>query len=176
MSWGELLQREIDYTYAMTEKLLNEVDDDTLNWKPSADNNWMTTAQVLMHITNACGATFKGFVTGDWGMPEGMDASDLSMEDMLPSAEKMPLVGSVAEAKKLLAEDKQLAIDMLAKITEDDLVSKPAPAPWDPRPMKLGHRLLGMIGHLTAHKSQLFYYLKLQGKPVNTGHLWGGHE
>jgi hypothetical protein len=23
------------------------------------------------------------------------------------------------------------------------------------------------------HAGQLFYYLKLQGKPVNTGHLWG---
>jgi hypothetical protein len=30
-----------------------------------------------------------------------------------------------------------------------------------------------MIDHLKAHKSQLFYDLKLQGKPVNTGHLWG---
>ena len=39
--------------------------------------------------------------------------------------------------------------------------------------MRLGHRLLGMIGHLTQHKAQLFYYLKLQGKPVNTMHLWG---
>jgi hypothetical protein len=30
-----------------------------------------------------------------------------------------------------------------------------------------------MLGHLTQHKGQLFYYLKLQGKPVNTGDLWG---
>jgi len=33
--------------------------------------------------------------------------------------------------------------------------------------------LNAMIGHLATHKAQLFYYLKLQGKPVNTGHLWG---
>jgi hypothetical protein len=30
-----------------------------------------------------------------------------------------------------------------------------------------------MVTHLDVHKSQLFYYLKLQGKPVNTAHLWG---
>jgi hypothetical protein len=30
-----------------------------------------------------------------------------------------------------------------------------------------------MIGHLAQHKAQLFYYLKLQGKPVHTGHLYG---
>jgi hypothetical protein len=30
-----------------------------------------------------------------------------------------------------------------------------------------------MIQHLAQHKGQLFYYLKLQGKPVNTAHLWG---
>jgi hypothetical protein len=30
-----------------------------------------------------------------------------------------------------------------------------------------------MVGHLAQHKGQLFYYLKLQGKPVNTAHLWG---
>jgi hypothetical protein len=30
-----------------------------------------------------------------------------------------------------------------------------------------------MVEHLAQHKGQLFYYFKLQGKPVNTGHLWG---
>ncbi len=30
-----------------------------------------------------------------------------------------------------------------------------------------------MIEHLKQHKGQLFYYLKLQGKPVNTSDLWG---
>jgi len=39
--------------------------------------------------------------------------------------------------------------------------------------MPLGHRLLGMVGHLELHKAQLFYYLKLQGKPVNTMHMYG---
>ena len=85
----------------------------------------------------------------------------------------MPAISSVAEAKKLLQADKRLALEMLSKAGEDTLATKVAPAPWDPRPMILGHRLLEMVGHLKQHKGQLYYYLKLQGKPVHTGHLWG---
>lgn len=52
-------------------------------------------------------------------------------------------------------------------------MERPTPAPWDPTAMPLGQRLLEMVGHLKNHKGQLFYYLKLQGLPVNTTHLYG---
>jgi uncharacterized damage-inducible protein DinB len=97
----------------------------------------------------------------------------MSPEDMLPPAEKMPAVKTVAEAKKILAEDNKTGLEMIKRLSEEDLAHKIAPAPWDPSPMILGHRLLQMVGHLNQHKGQLYYYLKLQGKPVNTGHLWG---
>jgi len=92
---------------------------------------------------------------------------------MLPPAEKLPTIASVKEAKQLLAEDKELAIKMLEQCDEERLANAVAPAPWDPTEIILGHRLLQMIEHLKQHKSQLYYYLKLQGKPVNTSHLWG---
>ena len=126
-----------------------------------------------MHITNACGMGMRGFVTGDWGLPEGVKMSDLPPEEMMPPAEKMPAVGTVAEAKHLLAKDKQLALDTLAQCDENTLDTRKVGAPWDPRELILGNRLLQMVDHLSQHKAQLFYYLKLQGKPVNTGHLWG---
>lgn len=173
MSWTELLQREIESTYKATDGLLERVEDGQLDWKPSTGSNWMTVGQLLRHIADGCGAPFRGFVAGDWGLPEGVEVGDLKPEDMLPPAEKLPTVGSVAEAKELLARDKQLALEMLAKCSEDKLAGEPAPAPWDPTEMILGHRLLQMVAHLASHKSQLFYYLKLQGQPVNTGHLWG---
>ncbi len=172
MSWKGLLKREIEDTYKTTNGLLDLTDDEQLDWKPATGSNWMTTGQLLMHITNACGACFKGFVSGDWGMPEGVDISELSPEEMLPQAEKLPTVGSLAEAKKLFAEDKQIALDMLEKCSEESLANDIVTAPWDPNEMILGHRLLQMIGHLNQHKGQLFYYLKLQGKPVNTTNLW----
>jgi hypothetical protein len=173
MSWTELIKREIAASYGSTEGLVNMVDDSELSWKPATGQNWMTVGQLLKHITESCGAGIRGFVTGDWGMPDGVDLSQLKPEDMLPLAEKLPTVDSVAQAKKLLAEDKQIALEMLAKCDEKQLETQAAPTPWDPSPMILGHRMLQSIHHLDSHKSQLFYYLKLQGKPVNTGHLWG---
>ena len=134
--------------------------------------NWLTTGQLLRHIADASGGAFRGFVTGDWGLPEGMDVSEMTPEEMLPPAEAFPTVENVAEAKKLLGADKQLAMDMLAQCNETDLAEKKVTPPWDPKEQILGHILLQMVGHLGSHKNQLFYYLKLQGKPVNTQHLW----
>jgi len=173
MNWSELLKSEVDSTYKATQGLIDLVEDNELNWKPSSGSNWMTMGQLLKHVETSCGACFKGFVTGDWGMPEGVDPSEMSPDEMLPPAEKMPTTGSVAEAKKLLAADKQVALDMLSKCSEDDLATKQTIAPWDPSGVILGQRLMLMIGHLNSHKDQLFYYLKLQGKPVHTGNLWG---
>lgn len=173
MNWIELLKSEIENTYKVTDGLLDLVDDESLDWKPSMENNWMTMDQLLMHITFACGAPMRGFVTGEWGLPEGIDIKDLSPEEMLPPTEKMPTVGSVMEAKELLAKDKQLALDMLAECDEDMLANKTVRAPWNPTDIILGYHLLQMVAHLSQHKSQLFYYLKLQGKPVNTSNLWG---
>jgi uncharacterized damage-inducible protein DinB len=173
MNWTELLKGNIEYTYGVTQKLLDLVDDDKLNWKPATGSNWMTMGQLLKHVTDACGASCKGFVTGDWGMPAGMDPSSMPADQMLPPAEKLPSIASVAEAKKLLEQDKKLALAMLAEAGEDNLANKIATAPWDRMQMPLGQRIFQMIAHLNQHKGQLFYYLKLQGKPVNTMNLWG---
>jgi len=79
----------------------------------------------------------------------------------------------LSQARKLLAEDKAPALKMIAQAGEHDLDPKIATAPWDGTQLVLGQRMLQMVTHLEQHKGQLFYYLKLQGKPVNTGHLWG---
>jgi hypothetical protein len=173
MSWRELLNREMESNYSAADKLFDLVKDDELDFKPVTGSNWLSMGQLLLHISNACGSNIKGFVTGDWGMPDGVDLEEMSPEEMLPPAEKFPTVTTVAEAKSLLAEDKKLSQELLDKCTDEDLRLKPAPAPWDPRQVILGHRILEMVDHLRQHKSQLYYYLKLQGKPVNTMHLYG---
>jgi len=155
--------------YAIAERLCGMVEDSGLEWRPSTGNNWMTTGQLLKHLTQSCGFAFRGFITGDWGMPDGMDAGDAN----LPPAEKLPSVESVAEAIHLLREDRQAALEILAGCSEEELADKTVTAPWDPTEMVLGRRLLQMVEHLNQHKGQLFYYLKLQGKPVGTADLWG---
>jgi uncharacterized damage-inducible protein DinB len=63
---------------------------------------------------------------------------------------------------------------MIDQAGEDDLANRSMSAPWAPGvEYPLGRHLLQMVQHLDRHKGQLFYYLKLQGKPVNTGDLWG---
>jgi uncharacterized damage-inducible protein DinB len=167
MNWTELLKAEIQSTYSVAEKLFDLVDDSALEWKPSTGSNWMSTGQLLRHMTEGCGAPFRAFITGDWGVPEGTDLTEL------PPAERLSTIAGVAEAKRLLEADKRLALATLATCEEDELAHRPAPAPWDPTEMVLGYRLLQMVEHLKQHKGQLFYYLKLQGKPVSTPDLWG---
>jgi uncharacterized damage-inducible protein DinB len=169
MNWTELLKSEIEATYAAADGLMKLVDPAKLAWKPATGSNWMTTGQLLLHMTQACGTCCRGFVTGDWG-----HLADAKPDEMLPPAERMPAAKSVEEARKLLAEDRKVALAMVAEAGEKDLAAKKVPAPWDPREKPLGQQLLHMVGHLAQHKGQLFYYLKLQGKPVNTMHLYGG--
>lgn len=173
MNWRQLLNEEIEYNYAVAGKLMAMVDEGRLSWKPETGSNWMTTGQLIQHIATCCGPAFRGFVTGDWGMPADFDPKEIKPEDMLPPAEAMPASESVAAARKELAEDKKLTLEMLEEVSDEDLDAKPAPAPWDPRPMILGHRLLAMVHHITQHKGQLYYYLKLQGRPVTTRDMWG---
>jgi hypothetical protein len=172
MDWKSLLETEIEDTYRCTLGLLEFVDEGALDWKPATGANWMSTGQLLHHLTNACGSGFKGFVTGDWGLPADFDPATAAPEEMMPPAEKLPALASLAECRRLLEEDKALALATLAGVSGDDLQNRPAPAPWDDSQMNLGRRLLQMVSHLGQHKGQLFYYLKLQGKPVNTMHLW----
>ncbi len=174
MNWTELLKESVQGAYAATDALMAKVTDSDLNWKPATGSNWMTAGQLLMHLTNACGACCRGFATGDWGLPAGVEMKDLPPEQMLPPAEQLPAVASVAEARRLLAADKALALQMIDQVGEAELQGKVVAAPWDPaHPRTLGANFLGMVGHLNSHKSQLFYYLKLMGRPVHTGDLWG---
>jgi uncharacterized damage-inducible protein DinB len=173
MNWTDLIKAEVESTYTVTEKLIARVDDAALTWKPATGENWMTTGQLLFHLTQGCGMAFRALVTGDWGLPEGKTFEDLPPEDKMPPAEKLPAVLSAAEARTLLNADRVLALEMLAKAGEPRLAAEPAPVPWDPSPMVLGRRMLQMVDHQKQHKGQLFYYLKLQGVPVSTPDLWG---
>ncbi|MBZ5582465.1 MAG: DinB family protein [Acidobacteriia bacterium] len=174
MNWTELLKNEIESAYATTANLLDKVDPDGLEWKPAAGCNWMTIGQLLKHTTEACGAACRSFITGDWGLPEGVKIEEIPPEEMLPPAEKLPTVGSVAEARKALANDRAVALKTVEQAGEEELERRKMAAPWNPGVERvLGWHLHQMVQHLERHKSQLFYYLKLQGKPVNTADLWG---
>lgn len=165
-----LLKEDAEGVYRAAEGLFKKVDPKTLNWKPATGSNWMTVGQLLHHASTACGNVVKGFVTGDWGAPAG----DSPPDDMMPSADKMASVKSVEEALKRLAEDKKLAMAMFEKAGEKRLAEERSAPPWGGPERTLYQHCNEMIWHLGQHKGQLFYYLKLQGKDVNTMSLWAG--
>ncbi|MHC4939273.1 MAG: DinB family protein [Planctomycetota bacterium] len=173
MNWTELLNAEIADKFRRTEALLEMVDDSMLEWRPPAGENWMTMGQLIWHLPEACGFCMRGFVTEGWQMPESIDPVDAAPEGLMPTADDMRAATSVDEVKRKLAEDKELAYAMVKQAGEERLQNESSTAPWDPRPMPLGQRLLGMVEHLTVHQAQLFYYLKMIGKPVNTGDMYG---
>lgn len=173
MKWMELLTDEIVYSYSVTDHLMSLARDDELDWKPDHGSNWMSMGQLLMHMTDACGSTFEGLISGAWDIREEYAVNDLDIQRIFPPADKLPSVNSVADARKLLSEDRKLALKSLKKCTEEELSGKYAPAPWTRHPMILGQRLLHMLFHLNQHKDQLYYYLKLTGRSVSTCNLYG---
>ena len=174
MKWTEFLTDEAERTYALTARLLDMVEPGSLDWKPATGINWMTMGQLLKHLSNACGQPCKGLVTGDWGLPLGIKLEDLAPEEMMPSAENLPTVATVTEARELLIEDEFLALRMIREAGESALEHRKFSFPWEPgKTCSLGMHIFRMVQHLDRHKGQLYYYLKLQGVPMNTSDLWG---
>ena len=170
----DVLTKEAETAYTITEKLFHRVSNDKLSWTPPLGNNWMTMGQLLMHCSSfGCGKAVQGFVNGNWGLPEGPSMEDLSSKDHTPPPTVLPRVESVEQALQLLAEDKKLALNCITEVEESKLLDKQFIAPWGGPELCLFQHLLLMINHLNQHKGQLFYYLKMMGKDVNTSDLWG---
>ncbi len=174
MSLSEILKQDAAAMYGAAEGLFGRVDD--LDWKPATGENWLTTRQLLRHTAEACGHTMKGFLTGEWGNEMEVDTppENLPAEEMLPPAESYPAVDSLEEALERLAEDRAMCLEMLSGLGDERLLGERSAPPWGGPERTLLQHLQECIWHLGQHKGQLFYYLKLQGKDVNTMDLWGG--
>lgn len=172
MSLSEILQQDAATMYRAAAGLFDRVDD--LDWKPATGENWLTTRQLLRHTAEACGHTMKGFLTGEWGMDTDTSPEDAPAEGMLPPAESYPAVDSLEEARERLAEDRETCMELLSELSDERLLGERSAPPWGGPERTLLQHLQECIWHLGQHKGQLFYYLKLQGKDVNTMDLWAG--
>jgi len=152
-----------DGIYAASAGLIRLAPEDRWTWKPG-NQNYMTIGQLCFHLSEATGKTLRGFITGDWGkLPEE--------GEMLPSAEKLPSC-TKQEALARLEEDRKLMHQMLDSLPAEEFDRRIVSAPWGGQ-KPLWYYCMSMVEHLTAHKMQLFQYLKLLGQPVNTMHLYG---
>lgn len=174
MGLSDFMKQDAEAMYRAARGLFAMVDD--LSWKPARGSNWMTTGQLLRHCAEACGKPMEGLVTGSWPTPPDAAASDEAGNPALPPAERLPAVESVEEPLRLLEEDRALCTRLLDEVGDDRLMNERSAAPWGGPERALYQHLNEMIWHLGQHKGQLFYYLKLQGKPVNTMDLWMGGE
>lgn len=171
MTITEVIVAEAEATCTTAERLFRRVSDDELAWRPSAGKNWMSMGQLLMHCASfGCGKAVHAFVTGDWG-PGAEDSTD---HVHVPPADALPTVKTVGEALEILADDRRLTVKSIQSAGEMNLLDRNVAAPWGGPQMPLLQQLLRMISHLSQHKGQLFYYLKLMGKDVKTGDLWAG--
>lgn len=169
----QILLDETQNIYGITGKLFKKVTNDDLVWKPASGTNWMTTGQLLMHCANfGCGKAVRGFVRGDWGLAEN-DTENIDVKQHVPPVSVLPAVQCVKEACYLLEQDKILAVSCINEVKEEELLTKKTIAPWGGPKNTLFQHLMLMIAHLVQHKGQLFYYLKLMGRDVNTQDLWG---
>jgi hypothetical protein len=174
MTLKDILINESEKVYVITEKLFAFISNTELQWTPTTGKNWMTVGQLMKHCASfGCGKAVQGFVKGDWGLPEGTKMEDLEAEDHVPPQNVLPSVKSVEEAIELLEEDRRLTICCISAVDDTELLNKSFIAPWGGQELTLFQHLLQMIAHLVQHKGQLFYYLKLMGKNVNTKDLWG---
>ncbi|MBE0634763.1 DinB family protein, partial [Candidatus Bipolaricaulota bacterium] len=60
MSWQSVLTEQVNDAYRAAEGLLRLVEDEPLEWKPATGENWMTTGQLVHHLSDACGSMSKG--------------------------------------------------------------------------------------------------------------------
>ena len=163
MGWTEILLREIDDSYKATIGLMKMVDADMLDWRPESaaaegHTGWMTTGELMGHLSSACGWCSERFLKNDWDQNlQGGGATQ---------------VESVESAIAAVEADKEVAITTVREYGEERLANEEISAPWGVKG-PAGKLLLDNVNHLNQHKSQLFYYLKIRGKPVHTGDLWG---
>lgn len=168
MTLTQVLLAEAEANYAIASSLFGRVSDDDLLWRPPAGQGWMTVGQLLMHCASfGCGKAIQGFVRGDWG------GEDPTGQDHAPSEVALPSVTSVHQAQALLAADRDLAVSCIEAAGEARLLAYNVAAPWGGPEISLFQQLLHMIAHLAQHKGQLFYYLKLMGRDVQSRDLWG---
>ncbi len=59
----EVLLAEAEATYGVLERLIGQVQDEELPWRPAEGRDWMSMGQLLMHCASfGCGKAVRGFV------------------------------------------------------------------------------------------------------------------
>ncbi len=145
-----------------TLKLISLAPAGKLDWRP-APGNYMTLGQLLHHLA-MCPGILVAAVNN--AFPPA-DAFEKFIQEDLKNT-KTPEAAQ-REASRGWEEAKAA----ISGLSEADFQKRMVTVPWGP-PTALWRVCLSMADHWANHKYQLFFYLKLLDKPVNSATLYAG--
>ena len=148
--------------YRPMAKLISLAPASKLDWKPGK-GDYMNLGQLLHHLSTCPGA-FVAAVNN--AFPPSAAFQKFIQEDLKNN--KTPEV-----AGREVSRGWDEAKAALTGVSPADFQARIVAVPWGP-PMPLWRTCLGMAEHWVNHKYQLFFYLKLLGRPVNTMTLYAG--
>lgn len=141
--------------------LISQVPEDKLEWTPPGAK-FMPMGALIRHLA-VCPMMISIIVKNQFP-----DAA--SMQKMI--AENDNHRATPEEAKNMLQQNLDQALKDLAALSQDDYNNLEVVAPFGT--MKMWRMLLAGSEHLINHKTQLFLYLKMLGRPVGWMNLMRG--
>ena len=151
MKISELIIPELEQEVALTQKFLNRIPDDKMNWRPHEKS--MTIQELGNHL-----AEIPGWVAGT------METEGMSMDDYKPSQNNTSrsmvdeLNANAAAAKKALQKDDRVYTDQTWKMEMGGKTLFEMP-----KLKVLRSVVLGLLPH---HRAQLGVYFRLLDIPV----------
>ncbi|MBI4641582.1 MAG: DinB family protein [Candidatus Tectomicrobia bacterium] len=150
MSAVTAYRSQVERLHKLTKKLMSLAPDQP-DWKPG--ENFMSLGDLLNHLSGINRAIIRSVKGPDAVPPVGPDKAVTAQA-----------------AISRMEEGFAAAIKVLDELPESDYLNKEVETQIYKGP--LYGMLSRIVEHQTNHKMQLFFYLKLLGKPVNTQTLY----
>jgi hypothetical protein len=165
MAIKESILRNMLHDLTICQQLHAKLDPKNADWRPA--ENMRPTIHLMQYLTFIGISTVKHFVN--------------------PMADRAAAGGPIMEASKnsgavtfenfpeAIEREKQQIAELLANVTDNDLLTKKTYPPWGGPDILLFDALMGItMRYLTAYRHQLFLYAKMCGADINTRDNWRG--
>ncbi|MFH2000122.1 MAG: DinB family protein [Planctomycetota bacterium] len=154
---------DIRKTQAPLKAMVEMIPDDKLDWAPA--KGFMSVGQVLKHLSeNWC--VIRMMITNEWPFSDAKEMEECMKLENMPACSK-------SEALEAMDKDLNDAVAYMEKeISDKDFFDRQVTAPWG-FSGAIWQAVMMIKDHQLNHKMQLHLYLKLLGKPVHTGTLYG---
>jgi hypothetical protein len=161
----ECVEAKVRETIERTEHLVALVPQELLDWRPPVPSG-APTGTDLGHLLGHLPDCLAGFCAAFYAAFPSELSELLALRSIAVNESCSPQKAAVC------IRQFATAIERGFHLCEDTDLSRLIPTAFVPEGEKLLTLLLGNLEHLTNHKYQLFFYLKLMGRPVGTQDLY----